>query len=714
MPKNTNGLKVTILEGKTTANKKDYFFSSQQDYIVFGCDAESCHVVFDDEVSHTDIGSEHLGLRRSLGRYQLDLNTDYYVAVDGVTAYEEQELSGKVELTLGDSVRIQIEVIDHRKQAKSDTKAHVHHAEISKTNRNAVIALAAIILTIVFVSLYAFDNTEKNINDVMVDIDSIKLKDESISTEVINKIKQSVYVVLKQNNAGGESLQGTAWVTDNGKMATNAHVAKLFKSKKADEKLLVRSSVPPYQTHEVTSIDIHPGYELFKKMWKEYLPVQKGLLSFEVMNTISPADVALMQVTNPEKLASPLSIASAHQLSALQVGTPVAFVGYPAENLLPGTLKQPVPVAQQDELVRLTDFFMTDREDGNNRLIQHGLPLIGGASGSPLFTENGSIIGIISAVNATSIRSGRISNPADINFAQRIDFLQDLTKHNKTEIIVDYVKQWQQDLTKFNRGVNSSLDAVNANIVSVLSPAMLPDETQLTGSIQNVLPKLKLVGDTRKISLPYAGLHLVTIASPAHRFGLMFNQNNKSFPHYNYPIPYSNLVYYHILVTDQSEKLNLNIFSQFKSDLDEPTPYDLNIKSWPLDPDTTREQLAIHKAKIRMSTKLSPQLLSQLEFAINEPMNAEKKDKGYLKTIPIDFKSPGFYLILTQYKQGNKFQSALKDDENVLATGKSTPQLGTLFYHHKSNETALNYLVFNKVPLNDISMRVYYWADEES
>ena len=132
MSKKPNGLKITILEGKTTTNKKDYFFSSQQDYIVFGCDAESCHVVFDDEMTHTDIGSEHLGLRRSLGRYQLDLNTDYFVAVNGVTAYEEQELSGKVELALGNSVRIQIEVVDHRKQNQTMNKAHVHHAEISK------------------------------------------------------------------------------------------------------------------------------------------------------------------------------------------------------------------------------------------------------------------------------------------------------------------------------------------------------------------------------------------------------------------------------------------------------------------------------------------------------------------------------------------------------------------------------------------------------
>ena len=146
--------------------------------------------------------------------------------------------------------------------------------------------------------------------------DQIETGDSRISTDVIDKVMKSVYVVLVQNKVGGERLNGTAWVTKNGQLATNAHVAEIFNSKKADDKVLVRSSTSPYQTHEVTSVILHPGFDVFSKLWREHLPVQKGLNSLDLMRTISPADVALMTVTNAEALATPLKLANNAQLAS--------------------------------------------------------------------------------------------------------------------------------------------------------------------------------------------------------------------------------------------------------------------------------------------------------------------------------------------------------------------------------------------------------------
>jgi len=714
MNKKLNGIEILILEGETTTGDNQYFFSSEQEYIVLGCDPDSCHVVFSETTRELGIGNEHLGLRRSLGRYQLDLNNDHFVSIDGEAPYEDQEISGSVELILGQNIRVQIKVIDHRKQVPATNQTHHHPGEIAKANRKAVYGLVVIVAIGLLLGSFLFrdiEETDENLDRVFGEIDELSVRDNRISSNVIDQVRQSVYLVLVQNKVGGERVHGTAWVTENNQLATNAHVARIFETIKSDEKILVRSSISPYQSHEVTKVKLHPGYEAFKKVWDEYVPVQKGLRALDVMRTISPADVALMEVTDSQKLAPPLKLASHEELAKLRAGIPVAFVGYPAENLLPGSLKQPIPVAQQDELVRVTDFFMSDRKDGKNRLIQHGLPLIGGASGSPLFTKDGTVIGLISAVNVASTLRGRIANPADINFAQRIDFLQDLNQQNEELSLSVYRSQWEQSLTEFSRGIDSSLNAVNRSALDVFSPPMQAHEISISGEVKNVLPELKRVGAVQSVELPHAGLHLVTVASNNYRFNFKLKRGKKILPTYDYQIPYSNLISYHFFITDQAENLNLEISTRYKSNRKESIKYTLNIKSWPLNTHVVSEQIAIHNVKTKISTDKQPQLLQEYKgIAITIPT---KKGRGFIYRQSINFAQPGDYLFLTLYKEIGRIQNALFDGDNIIKKGESNKRFGVLLYHHEDDKKQFEYTLYNKTAISNIDLRVYFWPEKK-
>ncbi len=728
--KKANGVEISILNGETANGETSFFFSAKEEYIVLGRDPNTCHVVFSETTLESGIGNEHLGLRRSLGRYQLDLNNDHFVSVDGDAPYEDQEIAKSAELTLGSGIRIRVEVIDHRKQAPASSHSHLHPGEVAKRNRRTGFVLATVLIAVMVFGYFIFRDvteTEHEMARVLEAIDQIETGDDRISTTVIDEVMKSVYVVLLQNEVGGEQLHGTAWVTENGQLATNAHLAEIFNSKKLNARVLVRSSTSPYQTHEVTGVTLHPGYDVFTKLWREHLPVQKGLNALDLMRTISPADVALMEVTNAEALAAPLKLASNAQLAGLRTGAPVAFVGYPAEKLLPGTLKEPIPVAQQDELVRLTDFFMVDRQDGNNRLIQHGLPLIGGASGSPIFIKDGTVIGVISSVNIASVLGGRIANPADINFAQRIDFLKDLNVSEGEVNILEYVKQWNESLAQFSRGVDASLQAVNESAVTVFSPAMLPQTTSISSSVQNVDPTLKRVGEVQQISLPYAGLHLITVASNTYRFKLSVRQKKRRFPVYRYQIPYSNLINYYFVITDQTEDLDLKIETMYKKDLEESKPYVLNIQSWPLSPDVVREQMAIHNSKLQISTKAQPKLLREIAgLSIDQQSDGKK---GYFQGQSLEFDLPGYYLLFAISDASNPVQNLLvedlgflkdkpsqqfkKDSIRVVKKGHARQRETYLFYHHKGTAKKLSYIFKSKVAVKDMKIRVYYWPEEK-
>ena len=73
----------------------------------------------------------------------------------------------------------------------------------------------------------------------------------------------------------------------------------------------------------------------------------------------------------------------------------------------------------------MTDFDDAHGEARNNKAITHSIPTVGGASGSPVFLENGEVVAVAWGGNFNFDENGnRTASAAQHNFAVRIDSLE--------------------------------------------------------------------------------------------------------------------------------------------------------------------------------------------------------------------------------------------------------------------------------------------------
>jgi hypothetical protein len=171
---------------------------------------------------------------------------------------------------------------------------------------------------------------------------------------------------------------------------------------------------------------IHPGYEIFATTWEEYKPVESGLSSLVDVRPITAYDVALLE-TEPGVLIAPaLTLADKATLASLRPGTPVAYVGFPMQGVSLSSLDVPVPVSQTGVISSLTNFTRTISFDARGaELIVHSLPGAGGASGSPIFTRDGTVVGLFNVVTVAAAGSS-IPSAVAINYAQSVAVLREL------------------------------------------------------------------------------------------------------------------------------------------------------------------------------------------------------------------------------------------------------------------------------------------------
>lgn len=132
------------------------------------------------------------------------------------------------------------------------------------------------------------------------------------------------------------------------------------------------------------------------------------------------------------------SLANKNTLYALKSGTPIAFLGFPMENLNKGNVNVDNPVAsmQSGIVVAVSDFEMKDAGKNGNFLLRHNLPATGGASGSPIFNPKGEVVALLYAINVVGqVKTGktgvvvtRAPSGVQINFGVRADLLEGIGK----------------------------------------------------------------------------------------------------------------------------------------------------------------------------------------------------------------------------------------------------------------------------------------------
>lgn len=310
--------------------------------------------------------------------------------------------------------------------------------------------------------------------------------------DVVEKRQHAVglvmfYAKLQNGKAISEPL-GTAWAYSSDKFATNAHVAYALRTmchellgmlgngiilseineelirdggegeemSAKQQELVTQQALEAYKKKigekaylEKLEAAVNMVMENFDNFIKEMgveiringknnvsVPVTKVQVhrKYGMPDTKFNPDVSLLTVAS--KVSDCFPVAKRDSLKNMKQGMPIAFLGFPMENLTAGNVNYEAPVAtmQTGIVAALSDFEMKDVGFEGNYLIRHNLPATGGASGSPIFNVDGEVVALLhegnievklmldeSQENAVCMRT---PHAAQINFGVRVDLLE--------------------------------------------------------------------------------------------------------------------------------------------------------------------------------------------------------------------------------------------------------------------------------------------------
>ncbi|HLO77863.1 MAG TPA: serine protease, partial [Magnetospirillum sp.] len=220
---------------------------------------------------------------------------------------------------------------------------------------------------------------------------------------------------------------------------------------------------------------------------------------------VSPADAA--------KLAAPLPLAADADLIGLEPGDPVGYVGFPIESAALGGVNLDDPEAQLQigRLTALTDFFLVKSDLADRQLLQHSLPVQGGASGSPLLDRRGQVIGVVSGGNLIEINSQgtRVPTGIGVNFAQRADLVRELLSGDADGHTAEREALWQRRLKRYQNEVDVALaDWAGSHGLSSLPPALAQIDGRTAENARYDMPVF-----VHSYTVPKAGWYLFLATS---------------------------------------------------------------------------------------------------------------------------------------------------------------------------------------------------------
>ena len=481
-------LTIEFLDGSRQGDVLE--FGDHLREVRIGRNEQFCQVVFPPDA--TAVSREHCIIRNKSSQWWLEVPPDKAVEFQGSIVEHHQKLNESQELRIGpDGPRIK--VLAQRTSAsnleatvaqgitaekirilESAPASSLEVKELDKRQKStAKTAFAAVFVGAVSMvgAYFLFDTLEQDLrsSESMLQArmsaadQSLKNKFNSVQNDLadlgaglsdsLEKAKESVYLMVWRGNDGREEPFGTCWVVDEGRLATNAHVARKFLTLGPGEDLIARQANVTNGTpidHRIDGVEFHPGYDSFSRLWSDFQPaIISPTKDVDFVKAAGSAcDIAIMTLANSEGLAKPLPLAS-----TLEAGQPIGFVGFPIEGLaMQGVnVKRPVSTSQDGRVTSVTTFFNTIdleiNEGTHNTLIQHNLPATGGASGSPLFNRFGEVVGILNAVNFVIIGEQRIPSGAGINFGQHVSLIQEMIDESKISRHTERVVRWEESIS---------------------------------------------------------------------------------------------------------------------------------------------------------------------------------------------------------------------------------------------------------------------------
>lgn len=447
------------IEGLTGPHKGQVFeFDESKKTILFGR-SETADIRFPAE--DTSISRHHVSLAFENDRYSLQMQSDNPVRLDGKEAFPDDELAlGSHTLIVGDAK-------GDDPTYKVDVTSQDAHMAVTdptykrqKTARQSAAAgfmkVAAVLVVLAAVGTFGYKLMFDRASELETSLATFSEKFEQAEQrpefqDVLRPLRQSVYLVVLRK--GERTLgNGTAWVVAPGVLATNAHVVQgLQKAMEKDEDFepfVVSNMGPDYRKHKITGMTVHPHYEAFTEHQRNALALTDWN---KELRLVPGYDVALLQVEDADALAPALKLAENSTLLGLDSGEQVGFVGYPLEDAVGGgtNYNQPTPQMQLGAVTSVTDYFMVGGDSGRNHLIQHNLPAHGGASGSPIFNEEGEVVALFNAGNVVAVQGHRIGTGIGVNFGQRVDILKELLENRVDAVAEARISFWGNRLAQY-------------------------------------------------------------------------------------------------------------------------------------------------------------------------------------------------------------------------------------------------------------------------
>lgn len=514
-------LRITVVDGGQV-----YRFADSRGAVTIGRHP-SCDVVL--PAGLIAVAKHHLAFERKLGRYRLVIGADDPVWVDGRPAFEGDELPlGALKVTLGhpDGPALLVEVAEEP-DALPATERHPHHdsaareaAAAMRRARALVLALCLAVLGVVAALVWTRHADRQHVAELVAQAygGAGAEADEALAAR-LRAATASVYLVAAKDAMGLTPI-GTAFAVDKGVLATTAHVADLFAQMGPGLTLVVRGNGAPGRDLLVDRAVLHPHYRKFEDTWRAYGPLAAGAAGENrAVTEAGGYDVALLRLAagDAESLAPPLPLAAGADLAALEPGNAVGYVGFPIESAAIGGVNLDHPEAQLQigRLTALTDFFLVKSDPQERHLLQHSLPVQGGASGAPLLDRRGAVVGVVSGGNLVEIdaQGTRVPSGIGVNFAQRADLVRELLSGAAEERTAEREAGWARRLKRYQNEVDVALADWAGSHGATMPPVPL---LQVEGRTEDN-PRLEMPAFVRNYTLPKPGWYLFLATAPGRQ-----------------------------------------------------------------------------------------------------------------------------------------------------------------------------------------------------